>query len=290
MDAVSGRLGDEAEFVDGRYAINHCPRALSHFSQLHILNDTAGTTLESLHPKEIAVKTARDRSAATIFNYASMAFNNHFFYSGLHPEKQRNVPPPSKTFLQDIEASFGSLEALRAEFLATAEAMFGPGFVWLVKTTDEGGASGGLMKILNTYAAGSPFPQAHFRLQPIDMGTQTTNVIGGQSYSSDDIERMSRPQNAVGRFGPQSMAARSGRHLAMGGARVDPVLCLNTWEHVWLRDWGVHGKDGYVEAWWKQINWSWVEQEAAKYNMLGGGMPAAFGSARTYARPGSMFS
>ena len=37
-----------------------------------------------------------------------------------------------------------------------------------------------------------------------------------------------------------------------------PVLCLNTWEHVWLRDYGVGGKREYVENWWRAVDWDVV--------------------------------
>ena len=203
-----------------------------------------------------------------------MAFNNYFFFNGLHPETQDKVPPPSKRFTQEIDESFSSLEALRDEFLATAEAMFGPGFVWLVKTNQQGDRGGGTMKIMNTYGAGSPFPQAHYRMQPVETSTETTNVLGGRTYSAAEIERMSRPQNSVGSFGRHSAGAKRGQ-LASGGAQVEPLLCVNTWEHVWLRDWGVHAKRDFVEAWWKSINWAVVEQEAAMHSSFPGVHPSS---------------
>ena len=47
--------------------------------------------------------------------------------------------------------------------------------------------------------------------------------------------------------------------MAYGGADLDILLTVNTWEHVWLRDWGIGGKKAYLEEWWRAINWDVVE-------------------------------
>ena len=39
-------------------------------------------------------------------------------------------------------------------------------------------------------------------------------------------------------------------------------MCVSTWEHVWLRDWGVGGKAAFLDAWWDRIDWGIVEQNA----------------------------
>src|SRR5262245_45227519 len=99
---------------------------------------------------------------------------------------------------KNIIESCSSAESLRAEFIATANAMFGPGFVWLVKSMEDA-----KLKILCTYIAGSPYPAAHFRQQPVDMATQTTGVAGGENWEA--IKRL-RQMNRVGTMGPYSNA------------------------------------------------------------------------------------
>ena len=49
--------------------------------------------------QDIVLATARDPSSVTIFNHASMAFNNHFFFNGLvrRPRLQRHRPIPLQT-------------------------------------------------------------------------------------------------------------------------------------------------------------------------------------------------
>jgi Fe-Mn family superoxide dismutase len=150
--------------------------------------------------------------------------------------------------VKHITESCSSVESLRAEFIATANAMFGPGFVWLVKSTQDA-----KLKILCTYIAGSPYPAAHFRSQPVDMATQTTGIAGGETVEA--INRL-RVVNRVGSMGPYSKQ----KVLPPGGIDVQPILCVNTWEHVWLQDWGVAGKAGFLEAWWDKINWEEVTQ------------------------------
>ena len=41
------------------------------------------------------------------------------------------------------------------------------------------------------------------------------------------------------------------------------ILALDVWEHAYLADYGVTGKDKYIDAFFKNINWSVVEQRFA---------------------------
>jgi Fe-Mn family superoxide dismutase len=176
-----------------------------------------------------------------------MAHNNHFFFSTLTPKPQ---PMPEK-LQADLERSFGSIETLRREFVVTASSMFGPGFVWLVKSRDR------KYSLLCTYLAGSPYPGAHYRRQPVDMNTEDKSV-------SEAIARKHREpaSNTVGSFGPLSFNQR----IAPGGADLNPILCINMWEHVYLPDYGVGyqagGKKAFAESWWHAIDWSVVAENA----------------------------
>ena len=184
--------------------------------------------------------TAREPNQAPIFNYASMAHNNHFFFQGIHPS---GTPMPD-TLRQELEACFSSIDTLKREFVVTASAMFGPGFVWLVK------CGPGDFRVLPTYLAGSPYPGAHWRAQPVDMNTAGNDGSAG-SYFRNQL------------FGAKKRAG----DLPPGGIEVEPLLCLNTWEHAWLLDWGVGnggrgGKAAYAEAWWEVIDWEKIAEKA----------------------------
>lgn len=52
--------------------------------------------------------------------------------------------------------------------------------------------------------------------------------------------------------------SRGGKSLAPGGQDVEVLLGVNTWEHVWLRDYGIGGKRDYLERWWDAVDWGVV--------------------------------
>ena len=185
--------------------------------------------------KSIVVNIARDPTAAYTFNVASMAYNNHFFFRGINTDPNVNSQP-SDTLLPLINRNFTSLDSLRETFLLTADAMFGPGFVWLVQTDTPGS-----LQILTTYIAGSPISAAHYRRQPVDMNTENTQTYAG-AFGDASRQRDTKPKKPL------------------GGVDITPLLCVNTWEHVWLHDYGIKGKMNYLEKWWDKISWSTAEQ------------------------------
>ncbi|TKA62118.1 hypothetical protein B0A49_08268 [Cryomyces minteri] len=216
---------------------------------------TAGTPQHSATTKSLLLEYARDPAQSHLFNHASMALNNHFFFSGLSTHPVDMAPALRDALVRD----FSSIETLKLSFLATARAMFGPGFVWLVQArTDRGDA----FRILSTYLAGSPYPDAHWRRQPVDMNTQSAASLGGVK-----LGRLTEVQNTVGAYGAHSGERRN----APGGVDLVPLLCVNTWEHVWLRDWGVKGKEAFLERWWDGIDWDvvdrlWEKRAARRYD------------------------
>ena len=134
-----------------------------------------------------------------------------------------------------IQDTVSSVESLKMDFLATANAMFGPGFVWLVKNLDREGT----LNILCTYNAGTPYPNAYARRQSVDMATHNRDRV-------------------LGNAGSMGLHATNQPTLAPGAAKILPLLCVNTWEHVWMMDYGIAGKAEYLERWWNRINWNAV--------------------------------
>ncbi len=214
----------------------------------------------------ILKSAARDPALATLFNFASMAHNNHFFFRQLvnlqtlyeqkahkQPASQTGQDEPQEILVEpsedrippklkiELERSFSSIETLRLEFLGTAMSMFGPGFVWLVKNAQTLD-----LRILPTYLAGSPYTAAHWQRQSVDWNTSSADRGTVDSL----LDRM---RTGAGNGGGQFT------HQAPGGTDVIPLLCLNTWEHVWLTDYGIGGKEQYVEQWWDTIDWEKVE-------------------------------
>ncbi|KAI8310323.1 37S ribosomal protein S26 [Colletotrichum sp. SAR11_59] len=199
---------------------------------------TAGTDLEPRDPKQIILATARDPDQAPIFNHASMAHNTHFFFKHLTPDPKPMPQPLADSLLR----SFSSIETLRREMILTASAMFGPGFVWLVKNSQDE------FKVLTTYLAGSPYPGAHWRGQTVDM-----NTVGNTGTARPYFDNVVKAQTSGSK--------------PPGALEAHPVLCLSTWEHTWLRDYGlgvggIGGKKAFAEAWWEVIDWQAVHEAA----------------------------
>ncbi|KAI0013376.1 manganese and iron superoxide dismutase [Xylariaceae sp. FL0662B] len=226
-----------------------------------------GTDFEHQDTLAILKATAREPLYAAVFNYASMAHNNALFFDSLvnlralgenkdkaktEPEDEEDrIPPRLK---QELVKNFSSIETLRREILLTAIGMFGPGFVWLVKNakTTE-------MRILTTYLAGTPYTTGHWRRQGVDMNTQ--------GMGSPETVRGFLERGQVGAGADTGTKFMSQNQAGPGGVDVIPLLCLNTWEHVWLPDYGVGtidtgGKRLYVERWWHCIDWDKVEGRA----------------------------
>lgn len=137
--------------------------------------------------------------------------------------------------------------------VVTASSMFGPGFVWLVKERLSR-----KYKILCTYLAGSPYPGAHFRRQLVDVNT-------GEGSGTEEYKRIASqpPTNTVGAHGSLSKKDK----IPPGGIEATPVLCINTWEHVYLPDYGVGfggtgGKRAFAESWWYAVDWNVVADKA----------------------------
>jgi len=46
------------------------------------------------------------------------------------------------------------------------------------------------------------------------------------------------------------------------------LLCVSTWEHSYMTDYRIDGKDRFLDAWWEAINWDLVNIKAIDvYNM-----------------------
>lgn len=132
--------------------------------------------------------------------------------------------------------------------------MFGPGFVWLVQ---DNSVSSGPLAVLATYLAGSPLSGAHERRQSHDLNT----------HNNDSYQQL----NSAGAFG-KNANIRRGPQKPLGGIDVTPLLCVNTWEHVWLHDYGITGKRKYLENWWGKIDWNKVLQHTKIPKALNTGM------------------
>jgi Fe-Mn family superoxide dismutase len=194
-----------------------------------VRNLVAGEAIDPLQVRAIAIQYARDPLNASLFNHASMAHNNHFFFQGL---STNHLPLEHVKDMRDkITTQFGSLDNFRISFIESAAGMFGPGYTWLVWDPTGRGHMGSF-KILNTYAAGTPYGEAGHRRQEQDMATGN-----------------------LGSMGPYSGSGKKDASIAPGSTRLTPLMCVSTWQHVYLHDYGVAGKREFLNNWWDVLDW-----------------------------------
>jgi len=118
--------------------------------------------------------------------------------------------------------------------------MFGNGWVWLVFDQNKN------LRILCTYNAGTPYGATH-RRQDTDMNTRQTLGEGNISYMTNTVRL------AAQRSDDTNWAV--------------PLLNINCWQHAWLEDHGITGKERYLEAVWNHIDWNVV---ASRWPLRGG--------------------
>ena len=108
----------------------------------------AGSDLADLSLEKIVAATAGKADKTAIFNNAAQIWNHSFYWNSLRPNGGGEPPAALK---KQIEASFGSVDALKKELATAATSQFGSGWAWLV-------ADGARLKVIRT--ANADLPQA----------------------------------------------------------------------------------------------------------------------------------
>ncbi|KAK9465437.1 Manganese/iron superoxide dismutase [Lipomyces arxii] len=192
---------------------------------------TAGTQYENMSVFDILIATARHMDQAAVFNYSSLAHNNHFFFDGLiGPSSQEPSTTPLRKAENAINVSFTELAELKEHMRAIVESMSGNGFVWLVEGPKK------LWYLVPTYNSGTPYDYAR---------TQDTDLNGPLSTSRFNTA--------------QTRQADLHRNALNGLGTPLPLLCIKVFEHGYLKDYGFD-RTTYFENWWKTINWTKIEQ------------------------------
>lgn len=124
-----------AETIDYHYGKHH----QAYVNKLNEL--VPGTEFENQDLESII-----RNSSGGVFNNAAQIWNHTFYWNGLRAPAENNQP--SGELAEAINATFGSLDAFKAEFNASAVGNFGSGWTWLVKNAE------GTLAIHNTSNAG----------------------------------------------------------------------------------------------------------------------------------------
>jgi Fe-Mn family superoxide dismutase len=124
------------------------------------LNKLAGgTDYAGLPLEKVILGTAGSLDKAAIFNNAAQIWNHSFYWQSLSP---RGGGAPPAALARRLEADFGSVEAFKKEWAATAVSQFGSGWAWLV-------LDGNLLKTVKTGNAEVPFVKGWTPLLTIDV-------------------------------------------------------------------------------------------------------------------------
>lgn len=106
--------------------------------------------------------TVMAQSEGPLFNNAAQSWNHTFYWMGLLKGAQ---PLNSNSKLSAaITASFGSEEKLKEQFVASAIAVFGSGWTWLVENLDSS-----KLEIVNTGNAALPDLKKYFPVMVCDV-------------------------------------------------------------------------------------------------------------------------
>ena len=137
------------ETLDFHYGKHHQTYATN------LNNLIKGTEFESLNLEEIIKK-----SSAGIYNNSAQVWNHTFFW---HSMKPNGGGAATGALADAINAKWGSFDAFKTAFQASAVGNFGSGWTWLVKKAD------GSVDIVNMGAAGTPLTTGNKALLTIDV-------------------------------------------------------------------------------------------------------------------------
>lgn len=147
-DALAPHMS--AETFDYHYAKHH----QAYVTNLN--NLIKGTEFENLDLEAIVKKAP----AGGVYNNAAQVWNHTFFWNCMKPN---GGGAPSGALADAINAKWGTLDAFKAAFQASAVGNFGSGWTWLVKKAD------GSLDIVNMGAAGTPLTTGDKALLCVDV-------------------------------------------------------------------------------------------------------------------------
>lgn len=137
-----------AETLDYHYGKHHA----AYVTNLNKLIE--GTEFADASLEDIILK-----SSGGLFNNAAQVWNHTFYWNGLSPN---GGGEPGGDLGAAIDAAFGSFDAFREKFIASAVGNFGSGWTWLVDGDDG-------LEIVNTDDAGNPMTDGKRPLWTVDV-------------------------------------------------------------------------------------------------------------------------
>lgn len=118
-----------------------------------------GTAYADMSLEQIVTKSAGKPEDVKIFNNAAQTWNHTFYWNGL---KANGGGQPPAELTKMIDASFGSVDAMKKELASAAVSQFASGWAWLVK-------DGKTLKVMKTGNADNPVTKGLKPLLTIDV-------------------------------------------------------------------------------------------------------------------------
>lgn len=112
--------------------------------------ETVNQLLDEMNSDEGSLERIIQNHDGQLYNNAAQAWNHTFFWLGLCPEGQSEMPEDGGDFDLAMEASFGSWDHVQKAYQDCAKSLFGSGYVWL---TMDGKKH---LEFLATQNAGNP--------------------------------------------------------------------------------------------------------------------------------------
>ncbi|ODV59628.1 mitochondrial 37S ribosomal protein mS42 [Ascoidea rubescens DSM 1968] len=201
---------------------------------------TAQTHYEFKTPLKIILTASKDSLDSEIFHYASQAFNNHFFFTQLlqdSNETTRSKNLPSRFFLKKLKenSNFNSIEDLKSQIIQIAKNNLGNGWIYLIEDKN---------KSLNLYFLnndGTPFLKKRFQ------NFNLSGPINIHQFQDYENLKISNTENHSSDFD-----------------HVLPVLSISLWDYSYLYDYGLNGREDYINSLWNLIDWSLIDSRLFK--------------------------
>ncbi len=108
---------------------------------------TLNTLTEGTDDANKSLEELIKSTSGKLFNQAAQVWNHTFYWNGMSPN---GGGAPTGAIADAINSTFGSFDAFKEQFNATAGGHFGSGWAWLVKD------AAGKLSIVGTHDAGNP--------------------------------------------------------------------------------------------------------------------------------------
>lgn len=241
---------------------------------------------EEIPLETLIYENAQSGVKRNIVNYASLLFNLKFALSSLQgcsqlllnvkeidssellktPElalKFANEPMESgnEHLHNALISSFGSIVEFRSLLLNTSLAISGDGYTWIVarRCIPNGSDSQSTNEIefdklfiLNTYNAGTPFnfnKTGHMDELKLQYSKNLKTI--SEEPETEEITNAPFLQNKSIEEARQTEAYKKTSYI--------PLLAIDSSPKAWLHDYGVYGKQKYLDRVWESIDWNTVE-------------------------------